>query len=158
VEAWYRVPCPRCGGLARRETDVSDTFLDSAWYFLRYPSAGRHDVPFERELTKRWLPVAMYIGGEEYAVLHLLYSRFVTMALEDLGHLDFEEPYIKDGAEAFIDRVNAMPLPGYLRSLIAPVTAPYCGACADGVSIVRKQQVAGPRPRPRWKSDMAAAI
>lgn len=91
---------------------MSDTFLDSARYFLRYPSAGRHDVPFERELTKRWLPVAMYIGGEEHAVLHLLYSRFVTMALEDLGHLDFEEPYIKDGAEAFIDRVNAMPPAG----------------------------------------------
>src|SRR5215831_5766337 len=61
VEAWYRIPCPRCGGLARRETDVSDTFLDSAWYFLRYPSTGRHDVPFGRELTERWLPVAMYI-------------------------------------------------------------------------------------------------
>ncbi|HEX7118855.1 MAG TPA: leucine--tRNA ligase, partial [Longimicrobiales bacterium] len=79
VEAWYRVPCPQCGEQARRETDVSDTFLDSAWYFLRYPSAGRDDVAFDPELTKKWLPVDMYIGGEEHAVLHLLYSRFITM-------------------------------------------------------------------------------
>ncbi|HEX6940186.1 MAG TPA: leucine--tRNA ligase, partial [Longimicrobiales bacterium] len=79
VEEWYRVPCPQCGKMGRRETDVSDTFLDSAWYFLRYPSAGRDDVAFDPELTKKWLPVDMYIGGEEHAVLHLLYSRFITM-------------------------------------------------------------------------------
>ena len=124
VEAWYRVPCPRCGGLARRETDVSDTFLDSAWYFLRYPSTGRHDVPFERELTERWLPVAMYIGGEEHAVLHLLYSRFVTMALKDLGHIDFEEPYqrfrkhglvIKDGAKMSKSRGNVVVPDHYIE-------------------------------------------
>jgi leucyl-tRNA synthetase len=94
VEEWYRVPCPQCGGEARRETDVSDTFLDSAWYFLRYPSTDRDDVAFDPELTARWLPVDMYIGGEEHAVLHLLYSRFVTMVLHDRGFIDFEEPYL----------------------------------------------------------------
>ena len=68
VEEWYRVDCPQCGATARRETDVSDTFLDSAWYFLRYPSAKRDDVAFDAELTKKWLPVDMYIGGEEHAL------------------------------------------------------------------------------------------
>jgi len=93
VESWYRTECPECGKPARRETDVSDTFLDSGWYFLRYPSTDFADRPFDPAITKKWLPVDSYIGGHEHAVLHLLYSRFVTMALHDLGHLDFEEPY-----------------------------------------------------------------
>jgi leucyl-tRNA synthetase len=124
VEAWYRVPCPQCGGPGRRETDVSDTFLDSAWYFLRYPSAHRDDVAFDPELTRKWLPVDMYIGGEEHAVLHLLYSRFVTMALHDRGLLDFEEPYrtfrkhgllIKDGAKMSKSRGNVVIPDRYLE-------------------------------------------
>ncbi|MCI0434043.1 MAG: leucine--tRNA ligase [Gemmatimonadetes bacterium] len=117
VEEWYRVPCPRCGAPGRRETDVSDTFLDSAWYFLRYPSVGHDGVAFDPELTRKWLPVSMYIGGEEHAVLHLLYSRFVTMALHDLGLLPFEEPYsvfrkhgllVKDGAKMSKSRGNVV--------------------------------------------------
>jgi leucyl-tRNA synthetase len=72
---------------------VSDTFLDSGWYFLRYPSTDFEDSPFDPEITRRWLPVDTYIGGNEHAVLHLMYSRFLTMVLKDLGHLDFEEPY-----------------------------------------------------------------
>ncbi|MGD8278510.1 MAG: leucine--tRNA ligase, partial [Gemmatimonadota bacterium] len=117
VEEWYRVPCPACGGPARRETDVSDTFLDSSWYFLRYPSTNRGDVAFDPDLTKTWLPVDMYIGGEEHAVLHLLYSRFVTMALHDAGLLPFEEPYrrfrkhgllIKEGSKMSKSRGNVV--------------------------------------------------
>ena len=93
AEEWYRTPCPECGAEAQRETDVSDTFLDSGWYFLRYPSMDFEDSPFDPEITRRWLPVDSYIGGNEHAVLHLMYSRFLTMVLKDLGHIDFEEPY-----------------------------------------------------------------
>jgi leucyl-tRNA synthetase len=106
-EAWYHTACPSCGKPARRETDVSDTFLDSAWYFLRYPSSDRDDVPFDAALTKRWLPVHSYIGGNEHAVLHLLYSRFVTMVLHDAGFIEFEEPFTRFRAHGMIVRDGA---------------------------------------------------
>ena len=102
VESWYSVPCPECGAGARRETDVSDTFLDSSWYFLRYPSADRDDVAFDEALTRRWLPVHSYIGGNEHAVLHLMYARFITMALHDIGLLEFEEPFTRFRAHGII--------------------------------------------------------
>ncbi len=104
---WYEVACPTCGATGRRETDVSDTFLDSGWYFLRYPSVGHDDVPFDATLTERWLPVDSYIGGNEHAVLHLLYSRFLTMVLHDMGHVTFEEPYKKFRAHGLIIRDGA---------------------------------------------------
>lgn len=106
-EEWYHTACPQCGGRARRETDVSDTFLDSSWYFLRYPSSTRDDVPFSDTLTKKWLPVHSYIGGNEHAVLHLLYSRFVTMVLHDAGFLNFEEPFTRFRAHGMIVREGA---------------------------------------------------
>jgi leucyl-tRNA synthetase len=101
-EEWYRTTCPSCGGAARRETDVSDTFLDSAWYFLRYPSTDHDAVPFDPQITKKWLPVDSYIGGNEHAVLHLLYARFITMALKDMGHIHFEEPFTRFRAHGLI--------------------------------------------------------
>ena len=124
-ESWKRVACPECGQPARRETDVSDTFLDSSWYFLAYPNLKTKDwksgpTPFDRELTSRWLPVTAYIGGAEHAVLHLLYSRFVWMALQDWGYLDKkldDEPFpflfshgliIKDGAKMSKSRGNVV--------------------------------------------------
>jgi leucyl-tRNA synthetase len=106
-EEWYITTCPTCGGQARRETDVSDTFLDSAWYFLRYPSAGNDQAPFDPAVTKRWLPVNSYIGGNEHAVLHLLYARFITMALKDFGLVDFEEPFTKFRAHGLIIKEGA---------------------------------------------------
>ena len=106
-EEWYRVPCPQCGKIGRRETDVSDTFLDSAWYFLRYPNVGNDTVAFDTDVTRRWLPVNSYIGGNEHAVLHLLYSRFVTMVLHDAKWLEFEEPFTKFRAHGLIIRDGA---------------------------------------------------
>jgi leucyl-tRNA synthetase len=114
---WYFVKCPECGGEGRRETDVSDTFLDSSWYFLRYPSSEFDERPWDPQRTKTWLPVSTYIGGNEHAVLHLLYSRFITMVLRELGHVDFEEPFpklrahgliIKDGAKMSKSRGNVV--------------------------------------------------
>jgi leucyl-tRNA synthetase len=93
--------------MARRETDVSDTFLDSAWYFLRYPSVGIDEVAFDASITQKWLPVDSYIGGNEHAVLHLLYSRFVTMVLHDMGYLTFEEPFTRFRAHGLIIRNGA---------------------------------------------------
>ena len=104
VKDWYEVACPRCGADARRETDVTDNFLCSAWYFLRYPSAARDDAPFDPALTRKWLPVDSYIGGNEHAVLHLMYARFLTMALSDIGELGFEEPFAKFRAHGLIIR------------------------------------------------------
>ena len=104
VKDWFETPCPRCGAAARRDTDVTDNFLCSGWYFLRYPSATSADAPFDPELTRKWLPVDCYIGGNEHAVLHLMYARFLTMALADLGILDFDEPFAKFRAHGLIIR------------------------------------------------------
>ena len=107
VASFVKTKCPKCKGPAERETDVSDTFLDSAWYFFRYPStrlARSGQVPFDRTITRKWLPVNMYIGGHEHAVLHLLYTRFITMALKDMGHIEFEEPFKKFRAHGLITK------------------------------------------------------
>ncbi len=109
--------CPKCNGPAKRETDVADTFLDSSWYFLRYPSTDFDNKAFDQDRTKKWLPVNSYIGGAEHSVLHLLYSRFVTKVLFDLKLLDFDEPFskfrahgliIKDGAKMSKSRGNVV--------------------------------------------------
>ncbi|ONN27833.1 leucine--tRNA ligase [Thermosipho affectus] len=92
-EQFLNTTCPKCGGPAKREADTMDTFVDSSWYYLRYVNPKLEDKPFDKEDVNYWMPVNQYIGGVEHAVLHLLYSRFITKVLHDLGYLDFEEPF-----------------------------------------------------------------
>ena len=110
MESFTRCTCPQCGGPARRETDTLDTFVESSWYFARYTSARKEDGAFDMDALRYWMPVDQYIGGVEHAILHLLYARFFTKALRDLGYFpaDLEEPFsrlltqgmvLKDGSK-----------------------------------------------------------
>lgn len=141
---FYEVLCPSCGSKATRETDVSDTFLDSSWYFLRYPSIDIQSEPFDSEVTRKWLPVTMYIGGAEHSVLHLLYSRFITMALFDMKYLSFDEPFsrffahgliIKDGAKMSKSKGNVVVPDSYISKFGADTLRSYLmflGPFSDG--------------------------
>jgi leucyl-tRNA synthetase len=134
VPEFVHTACPACGGPGRRETDVSDTFFDSAWYFLRYPSAGRDDVAWDPELTARLLPVDTYTGGPEHVARHHLYARFVTMALHDLGLVPFDEPFPrirlhgilrKDGAKMSKSRGNVVVPDDYVARVGADTLRMY---------------------------------
>ena len=92
---WVNVACPKCGAASKRDTDTMDTFVDSSWYYLRYPSSTVHDEPFSKKDIETWLPVDQYVGGVTHAILHLLYSRFFTKVLSDMGMVNFNEPFTR---------------------------------------------------------------
>ncbi len=134
IESFVNTTCPNCKGPAKRETDVSDTFLDSAWYFFRYISTDNKKNAWTEARVKKWLPVHMYIGGAEHSVLHLLYSRFLTMVFKDLGFTDFEEPFarfyahgllIKEGAKMSKSKGNVVVPDEYIRKYGADTLRTY---------------------------------
>ena len=119
VPSFVNVPCPKCGGAARRESDTMDTFVDSSWYFYRYCDAHNSTAPFDSKKIAHWFPIDQYVGGVEHAILHLIYSRFFTKVMRDIGLITNSEPMkrmftqgmvIKDGAKMSKSRGNVVSL------------------------------------------------
>jgi leucyl-tRNA synthetase len=134
AEEWVATECPRCGAPARRETDTMDTFIDSSWYFLRYLDAQNGAAAWDREAADFWMPVDQYIGGVEHAILHLMYARFFTKALADLGHLGVQEPFAnlftqgmitRDGAKMSKSRGNTVSPGDYVERYGADTARTY---------------------------------
>ena len=107
AEDWVNVPCPRCGGSGRREVETMDTFVDSSWYFLRYCDADNDEAPFSRDVVDFWNPVDLYIGGVDHATMHMIYARFWTKVLNDLGYVGFREPFRSFFSNGWVTLGNA---------------------------------------------------
>ncbi len=134
AEDWVNTSCPQCSGAALRETDTMDTFVDSSWYFLRYCDASNDQAAWGAAALAQWMPVDQYIGGVEHAILHLMYARFFTKALADLGQLDFQEPFsalftqgmvTKDGAKMSKSRGNVVSATSIVQRLGADTARCY---------------------------------
>ncbi|MHB8895206.1 MAG: leucine--tRNA ligase [Candidatus Geothermincolia bacterium] len=133
-ESFFRAPCPACGGPGKRETDTMDTFVDSSWYYFRYVSPRADSAAFDGEEARYWMPVDQYIGGIEHAILHLLYSRFFTKVINDLGLIDFDEPFsnllcqgmiTRDGAKMSKSKGNVVTPGPYIDGLGADTLRLY---------------------------------
>ena len=117
---FYETTCPVCGRPARRETDTMDTFTCSSWYYLRYCDPHNEKLPFSKEAADRWMPVDNYIGGIEHAILHLLYSRFFTKALRDLGMLDVDEPFTNLLCQGMVKDANGETMSKSKGNVVPP--------------------------------------
>jgi leucyl-tRNA synthetase len=140
LESFVATPCPRCGGPARRETDTFDTFVESSWYFLRYASPDFTGGPVDRAAVDYWLPVDQYIGGVEHAVMHLLYARFWTKVMRDLGMVGIDEPFTNLLTQGMVCmETRACPEHGWLYP--EEVTGERCSRCAAPVVVGRNEKM-----------------
>ena len=134
VDSFMAVTCPACGGEARRESDTMDTFVDSSWYFLRYTSPRERSAPFKRDEADYWMAVDHYIGGIEHAVMHLLYARFFTKVLRDIGLVTVDEPFKKLLTQGMVCKeITRCPRDGYLSP--EEVDEGRCRKCGDEVAV-----------------------
>ena len=151
---FYECTCPQCGGPARRETDTMDTFTCSSWYYIRYTDPHNDELPFSREAADRWMPVDNYIGGIEHAILHLLYSRFFTKALRDMGLLDVDEPFTNLLCQGMVKDENGDVMSKSKGNVVPPssVIEPY-GADTMRLTILF---IAPPEKDFDWDTDAVA--
>jgi leucyl-tRNA synthetase len=143
-KSFIETQCPKCGGPARRETDTMDTFVESSWYFDRFACADYHDGPLDRKRVDYWMPVDQYIGGIEHAILHLLYSRFFTRVLKEMGLVNVEEPFTNLLTQGMVCKeVYECPRDGYLypEEVLSDGEVVHCRKCGGQIQVGRLEKM-----------------